>query len=198
MKKTTYYAMPISPWTYLGHERFRAIAAAAGAQVSLKIMDLGQVFAVSGGLPLPQRPVQRQAYRLQELARWRECLKLPLTLQPKFFPANPVAASLITLHLRDTVGTPAALDFLGAVLTATWANELNIADETVLAALLRAQGLDAGLAQTGQNDASRAALATDTADAIAAQVFGSPSYTVGDQLFWGQDRLDFVERALAK
>jgi 2-hydroxychromene-2-carboxylate isomerase len=197
MKTVTYYAMPISPWTYLGHQRFCDMAAKAGARVELKMMDLGQVFSVSGGLPLGQRSAQRQAYRLQELARWRDALKLPLTVHPKFFPANGMVATLITLHLRDTVSTAAALGFLGAVLKAVWTDEQNIADEAVLAQLLTAQGLDTGLVSAAQNDAIKAAYAKDTADAIAAGVFGSPSYVLGDQLYWGQDRLNFVESQLA-
>jgi 2-hydroxychromene-2-carboxylate isomerase len=99
MKTITYYAMPISPWTYLGHQRFCDMAAKAGAAVELKMMDLGQVFSVSGGLPLGQRSAQRQAYRLQELARWRDALKLPLTVHPKFFPANGMVATFNYLAL---------------------------------------------------------------------------------------------------
>jgi 2-hydroxychromene-2-carboxylate isomerase len=197
MNKITYYAMPISPWTYLGHQRLCDMAAKTGASIELKMMDLGQVFSVSGGLPLGQRSAQRQAYRLQELARWRVALKLPLTIHPKFFPANGMLATLITVHLRDTVSTAAALGFLGAVLKAVWADEQNIADEAVLTQLLSAQGLDTGLVNAAQNDAAKAAYAKDTTDAIAAGVFGSPSYLIGEQMFWGQDRLNFVENALA-
>jgi 2-hydroxychromene-2-carboxylate isomerase len=197
MKTITYYAMPISPWTYLGHQRFCDMAAKAGAAVELKMMDLGQVFSVSGGLPLGQRSAQRQAYRLQELARWRDALKLPLTVHPRFFPANGMVATLITLHLRDTVSTTAALKFLGSLLVAVWVDEQNIADEAVLAQLLTAQGLNTGLVSSAQNDATKAAYAKDTADAIAAGVFGSPSYVIGDQMYWGQDRLNFVESHLA-
>jgi 2-hydroxychromene-2-carboxylate isomerase len=197
MKKISYYAMPISPWTYLGHQRFCDMAAKAGAHIELKMMDLGQVFSVSGGLPLPQRSTQRQAYRLQELARWRDASGLPLTVQPKFFPTNALNATLITLHLRDTVSTAAALTFLGAVLKAVWALELNIADDAVLAALLTEHGLSPTIVQAAQNDAAKAAYAQDTQDAMAAQVFGAPSYLIDTQLYWGQDRLDFVERHLA-
>ncbi len=197
MKKVTYYAMPISPWTYLGHQRFCDMAAKAGAAVELKMIDLGQVFSVSGGLPLGQRSAQRQAYRLQELARWRDELKVPLTVHPKFFPANGMVATLITLHLRDTVSTDAALTFLGAVLKTVWKNEQNIADDAVLAQLLTAQDLDAGLVTAAQNDTAKAAYAKDTADAIAADIFGSPTYVIDDQIYWGQDRLNFVERHLA-
>lgn len=198
MKTITYYAMPISPWTYLGHQRFCDMATQAGASVELKMMDLGQVFAISGGLPLPQRSPQRQAYRLQELARWRDELKLPLNIHPKYFPANPLSATLITLHLRDTMSTAAALSFLGAVLKAVWADELNIADDVVLTALLIQQGLDANHLQAAQNDATRAAYAKDTQDAMDAHIFGAPTFQIDDQMYWGQDRLNFVEKHLAK
>jgi 2-hydroxychromene-2-carboxylate isomerase len=198
MQKTiTYFAMPISPWTYLGHEKLRTIAAKANARIELKVMDLGQVFAISGGLPLAQRPAQRQAYRLQELARWRDVTGLALNIEPQFFPANPSLAALITVHVRDTVNTSAALDFLGAALKAVWAQERNIADETVLAALLTEVGLASTFVVEAQNDHTRAAYAADTAAAIAAHVFGAPSYLLDKQLFWGQDRLDFVERQLS-
>lgn len=197
MQKTiTYFAMPISPWTYLGHEKLRSIAAKAGAKIELKMMDLGQVFATSGGLPLPQRSPQRQAYRLTELTRWQQVTGLPLNIHPKFFPANPLLATLVTLHLRDTVSTEAALDFLGAVLKAVWGQERNIADESVLSAMLADFGLSPDVVAQAQSDTTRAAYAADTAAALAANVFGAPSYVVDEQLFWGQDRLDFLERQL--
>jgi 2-hydroxychromene-2-carboxylate isomerase len=95
------------------------------------------------------------------------------------------------------VSTTAALKFLGSLLVAVWVDEQNIADEAVLAQLLTAQGLNTGLVSSAQNDATKAAYAKDTADAIAAGVFGSPSYVIGDQMYWGQDRLNFVESHLA-
>ena len=198
MQKTiSYFAMPISPWTYLGHDKLRAIALRAHARIELKIMDLGQIFPATGGLPLAQRSPQRQAYRLQELARWQQTTGLPLNIHPQYFPANPVLASLITLHLRDTVSTEAALDFLGAALKAIWAQEKNIADENVLTHLLQELGHLPSLLSAAQSDANRAAFAADTAQALANNVFGAPSYIVDQQLFWGQDRLDFVEKQLS-
>ena len=93
MNKTIdYYFAPQSPWTYLGHARLATMAAAAGVSVRVLPADFGRVFASSGGLPLPKRAPQRQAYRLLELARFRNFLKLPLNLEPLFFP---VAAPFI-------------------------------------------------------------------------------------------------------
>ncbi len=85
-KQVEYFMAPQSPWTYLGHQRFVAIARQQGASILLKPADIAKVFSVTGGVPVAQRPPQRQAYRLDELQRWSAFLNIPLTLLPKFFP----------------------------------------------------------------------------------------------------------------
>ena len=104
MAKTIDYDLtPVSPWTYLGHDRLLAIARKHGATVNPKPMDLGKVFPVSGGLPLAKRSPQRQAYRLFELARWRDHLGLPINFQPKFGAASgePVSKWIIAAAETD-------------------------------------------------------------------------------------------------
>ena len=122
MKIVDCYMSPGSPWTYLGHARFADIARRHGAQINVKPVDFGVIFPQSGGLPLPKRAPQRQAYRLMELRRWKEHLGIALVIQPKFFPV----------------------------------------------------------------------------DSGPAGVFGAPSYVYKDEIFWGQDRLEFLERALGR
>jgi 2-hydroxychromene-2-carboxylate isomerase len=189
-----YYLAPQSPWTYLGHARFLRIAAEAGATVKLKVVDLGKVFPVSGGLPLAQRPPQRQAYRLLELARWRDALGLPLTVQPKFFPVQGQAAARLIVGVDAADGTAAALALAGRVLAAVWAQERNIADPATLAELLAESGLPASRLE--ESAGLQPVCDAHTQEAIDAGVFGAPSYVVGGELFWGQDRLDFVQRRL--
>src|SRR5450755_3839567 len=92
-KLIDYYFTPVSPYTYLGHDRFLEIAARHGANVAVKPVDYGRIFAASGGLPLKQRAPQRQAYRLVELERWPKFLGLPLNRQPRFFPVSGDLAS---------------------------------------------------------------------------------------------------------
>ena len=135
-KSIDYFAVSISPWTYLGHERFRAIARQANATVHLKMMDLGTVFAGSGGLPLKQRAPQRQTYRLQELARWAQHLNIALTPQPAFFPADTSKINALIVYLRDQVSTDTALDLMGTAMASIWGQNLNIADDAVLLNLL--------------------------------------------------------------
>ncbi len=192
-----YYFAPQSPWAYLGHARFAAIAQAAGATVRVLPVDLGgKVFPTSGGLPLPKRAPQRQAYRLLELKRYSEFLQIPLNPQPRYFPVNgdDAACLIIAVDLHD--GTEAAMKLTGAVLAACWTQERNMADEKVLAELLAENGLDAKRLTQADSQEVRERYEAYTQQAIDAGVFGAPSYVINGEIFWGQDRLDFVERKL--
>ncbi|MET0310504.1 MAG: 2-hydroxychromene-2-carboxylate isomerase [Burkholderiaceae bacterium] len=189
-----YYFSPQSPWTYLGHGRFSRLAAQAGATVRLFPVDLGQVFPVSGGLPLGKRAPQRQAYRLVELKRFSEHLGLPLNLQPKFFPVASDDASRLILAVDMADGTAAAMKLAGEIFAAVWVHDGDIADAATLAALLAREGLPAARLEEARGAAVQERYAQGTRAAIDAGVFGAPSYVVGGEIFWGQDRLDFVER----
>lgn len=191
-----YYFAPQSPWTYLGHERFVQVAREAGAEVRVRPADYGKVFPVSGGLPLGKRAPQRQAYRLVELRRFSEFLGIPLNVQPRFFPvAGDDAARLITaVEAQD--GSDAALRLSGAVFAAIWAQERDIASAEVLAQLLRECGLPAGRLEDSRSSSVQQRYEENTAAAIDAGVFGAPSYVVQGEIFWGQDRLNFLQRRL--
>ena len=196
MPTVDYYLAPQSPWTYLGHERFVRIAREAGAQVRVLPVDLGQVFPVSGGLPLAKRAPQRQAYRLVELQRFSEHLGLPVHLQPKHFPVAGDDAARLIIAVDRHDGTDAALRMAGAVLAAVWAQERDIASADVLATLLAECGLPAERLAQSRESPIQQRYAQCTQAAIDLGVFGSPSYVVDGEIFWGQDRLDFVQRRL--
>lgn len=192
-----YYFAPQSPWAYLGHARLAKIARDACATVRVLPVDLGgKVFPISGGLPLGQRAPQRQAYRLQELQRYSDHLQVPLHLKPRFFPVPGDAAArlIIAVDLHD--GADAAMALTGSILAAVWASERNIADDQVLAELLAECGLSPERLAQSHSPAVQERYEANTQQAIAAGVFGAPSYVVDGELFWGQDRLDFVERKL--
>jgi 2-hydroxychromene-2-carboxylate isomerase len=195
-KIVDYYFTASSPWSYLGHERFVAIAKQRGASVNVKPVDFGKIFPVSGGLPLAKRAPQRQAYRLVELARWRDFLRLPLNLQPKFFPAPAEESSLAIIAADMAGGSDAALGIAGALLRACWVGEENIADAATVARIAAGRGV------APLSDAARAAAKARydaySQEAIDRQVFGAPTYLYNGEIFWGQDRLDFLDRALAK
>ena len=193
-----YYFAPQSPWAYLGHQRFADIVRRAGARIRVLPIDLGgKVFPISGGLPLGQRAPQRQAYRLVELQRFSQHLGAPLNLKPKYFPVGGDDAARLIIATDLALGVDAAMAISGAVLSACWAQERNIADEKVLAQLLQEQGLPAALLEQSHSQAVQVRYEACTQQAIDAGVFGAPSYVIDGEIFWGQDRLDFVERALA-
>ena len=197
-KLIDYYFTPVSPYTYLGHERLLEIAARHGATIAVKPVDYGRIFPVSGGLPLKQRAPQRQAYRLIELERWSKHLGKPLNLKPKFFPVSADAAAkwIIAAQSRGDVD---ALRLAGALLRAVWAEERDISDEPTLASIAGGERLDPALLAAGAASPDAASRYDAlTQEAIDRQIFGAPTYVYRDEPFWGQDRLDFLDRALAK
>jgi 2-hydroxychromene-2-carboxylate isomerase len=193
-----YYFSPHSPWTYLGHARFVAMAQAANATVRVLPVDYGRVFPQSGGLPLTKRAPQRQAYRLVELARFRDDLNLPLTLQPKFFPVAADDASRLIIAIERSQGTSAALKLSGALLAAVWVHEQNIADTDTLAQLLTQCGLSADALALLKTADVQAQYDANTLAAMEAGVFGAPTYVLQGEMFWGQDRLELLHKKLFK
>src|ERR1700730_10799948 len=198
-KLVDYYFTPVSPWTYLGHERFLEIAARHGATIVVKPVDYGRIFPVSGGLPLKQRAPQRQAYRLIELERWSKHLGKALNVKPKFFPVSADMAARWIIAAQVGRGGAGALRRAGALLRAVWAEERDISDEPTLATIAAGERLDpAQLASAAASPDSAARYDALTQEAIDRQIFGAPTYVYRDEPFWGQDRLDFLDRALAK
>ncbi len=192
-----YYFTSLSPFTYLGHRTFMAIAAAANASVRFKPVKLGQVFAASGALPLPKRSPSRQAYRLLELSRWAAKRGLPINPQPAFFPTDPALADHCIIALQEQGLQPDL--FVGSVLAACWAEDLDIADQGVIQRLLSDQDLDVDqLISVADSDAIEAIYDRNTEQAIAEGVLGAPAYLLDGEQFWGQDRLELLAEALLR
>ena len=198
MSKTIdYFMSPVSPWAYLGHQRFVAIAKKHQARIELKPADIAKVFGASGGVPVAQRPIQRQEYRLAELTRWSKHLQIPLNLHPKFFPVAGELAAKLIIATQQKLGAEAGLSMAFALGRAVWAEEKNIADADTLVGIADSLGQKGSdLLTHAASDAVAADYARYTDDALAAHIFGVPWYRVDGEGYWGQDRLDFVERAL--
>ncbi|MFD1330603.1 2-hydroxychromene-2-carboxylate isomerase [Methylopila musalis] len=193
-----YYFSFISLWSYVGGLTFQDLVRRTGAEVTFKPIDLLAVFAAGGGKPVKERPTQRQAYRLVEMKRWREIRGVPLTLHPKFYPADPSLGHRVLLAaLRENRDVSA---FAHAGLKAVWADELDIADPATLVRLADDSGLPgAELLRRAHDDPTLAAEeGALTEEAIARQLFGAPFYFFRDEPFWGQDRLDLLERAITE
>ena len=195
-ERLSYYCTMASPWTYLGHDELLALCAGNGVAVDILPVDLSDVFSVSGGLPLPQRAPQRRAYRLVELQRWRARRGTDLKLHPKFFPAPADRANCMVV--AAVMGGLDGVALAGALMRGVWAEDRNIGDDADLAAIADAASFDgAGLLAEAGAAAVQDRYNAQTERAKAAGVFGAPTYVWRGEPFWGQDRLDFVARALA-
>jgi 2-hydroxychromene-2-carboxylate isomerase len=191
-----YYYSLVSPWAYIGHAPFMAVAARHGLQVNHKPIFLGRVFAETGGLPLGKRHPARQRYRLVELQRWREKRGVALNLHPKHWPFEPALADRFVIAIVAAHQSPDR--FLRRAFAGIWAEERNLADPLVIAELAEAAGLDSTtLLQAAGGDLTEALYALNLENAIEAGVFGSPAYVVDGEVFWGQDRIELLDDALA-
>ncbi len=191
-----YYLSLISPWSYLGHERLQKMAREYDVEIKVHPVDFSTIFPATGGIPLPKRSSQRIEYRMQELIRWRDHLKLPLTLEPQHFPVRDRQPATMVVNLRKK-DPAAAIDLTGAFLRAVWVEQRDISDRETLLAIARENNQD-GNALLNDSTSSAKTIAKDTKEAVSRGIFGAPSYVYQDQIYWGQDRLDFLCRALAK
>ncbi|MGD1876633.1 MAG: 2-hydroxychromene-2-carboxylate isomerase [Kiloniellaceae bacterium] len=196
-KVIDYYLTLISPWAYLGSQRFAEIAQRHGADVRVKPVNFGEIFPRTGGLPLAKRAPERQAYRMMELKRWSAHLGIPIKLQPAHFPAQEQLAARLVIAAGETGGKPLAL--AQAFGRAVWEEERDIADEATCEAIAQETGHPAAdLLAKAREAETQARYEALTGEALSRGVFGAPSYVYRDEIFWGQDRLDFLDRALAK
>jgi 2-hydroxychromene-2-carboxylate isomerase len=183
-----------SPWAYFGAQKAIAVAGDNGAHVRLRPI---RIIEANGGIPLRRRPDARQLYHEVELRRWREYLGIPLNLKPKFYPCRtiePAAQAVIALQKAGLDAT----SFSFAVQRALWAEERDIADTDTLRAIARATAGEeaSALVVDPQPETIVDEWQENLAEAERLGIFGTPTYVVGTELFWGQDRLDFVDRAL--
>jgi 2-hydroxychromene-2-carboxylate isomerase len=191
-----YYFSLVSPWAYIGHAPFMEIARRHDLDVNYKPVFLGRVFAETGGQPLSQRHPARQRYRLVELQRWRDKRGLSFKLSPKHWPFDVTLAdrSIIAINLLKSDPDP----FLRRAFAAVWEEDRNLADPLVVAELAEQTGLDSSsLIEMAQGTTSEAIYALNLENAVAGDVFGSPAYVLDGEVFWGQDRLELLDDALA-
>ncbi|HEX4767174.1 MAG TPA: 2-hydroxychromene-2-carboxylate isomerase [Lichenihabitans sp.] len=191
-----YYFTLDSPWSYIGHGAFMTVMRRHDALVRYHPVNLSLVFPQSGGLPLAKRNPLRQRYRMLELQRWRERRRLDFNLKPAFWPFESALADRAVLALIRSGADPEAV--LPRAYAAVWEDERDLADPTVLASLIEAAGLDAhAILAAAATEALAEAYDTGSRTALKAGVFGTPSYGLDGEIFWGQDRIDFLEAALA-
>jgi 2-hydroxychromene-2-carboxylate isomerase len=195
MTQIDYFVSPISTFSYLAGNRLEEVAAKHGAMIVYKPFDIIGVFARTGGVPPAQRHPARQDYRLQELARISKRNGMPLNLAPGFVPPNPAPASYAIIAAQKAGGGDLG-GLVQTILRGCFAKAENIAEDEVIAAALSANGFDPALAVSGMM-AGADTYAANSEEAVNRGVFGAPFYLVGEERFWGQDRLDYLDEYLA-
>ena len=196
MPHIDYFFSTVSPFTYLAGQRLEEIAAKHGATITYKPLDIGALFARTGGTPMKDRHANRLAYRLQEMRRQAAKVGMKINPQPAFWPVNGAPAAYAIIAAQKDGGGDLG-KFVHSILRATWAEEKDISQDEVIRACLVSAGFDAGVADKGLFTAADTYEA-NLEEAIARGVFGSPFYiTDGDERFWGQDRLDDLDLHLA-
>ena len=191
-----YYFSMVSPWAYLGHAHFLEVANRFGVRVAFKPVNLSPVFEVTGGLPLSKRNPVRQRYRQVELQRWSDKRGVALNVWPKFWPFDVALADHVVIAVDQAKADTGAV--MQRLFEAIWVKDQNLADPEVIAAVLKAEDLDApAILAAAASPAIEAIYAENGRQAVAADVFGSPCYVRDGEVFWGQDRIDMLVDALA-
>jgi 2-hydroxychromene-2-carboxylate isomerase len=197
MPHIDYYFATISPNTYLAGTRFEAVAQKHGATITYKPLDIMGLFARTGGTPPKDRHVSRKDYRLQELRRNAIKADLPINLAPAFWPTNPAPSSYAIIAAQEAGGGDLG-QLVFNLTRACWAEEKNIAEDDVIGDCLEAAGFARSLTLSGMMKGADI-YARNLEDAVSAGCFGAPFYiTDGDERFWGQDRIEDLDRHLSR
>jgi 2-hydroxychromene-2-carboxylate isomerase len=182
-----------SPFAYLAATQVETLAARAGATAVWRPFLLGALFRAIGtaDVPLFTFSEAKQSFARQDMLRFARHYGVPFQF-PSRFPLRSVSALRLAL-LAGEAQIPLAL----ALFRAFWAEDRDIADPEELRAIARATDVDPALVDRLGDDSAKTLLRESTDDAVARGLCGAPSFVVGDHVFWGQDRLLFVEKALA-
>ena len=197
-----------SPWAYLVGPRLASLVEHFPATtLVLKPYDFQRIAPLTGGVPIRTRPLDRRRYHTLELDRWRTYLGMPLNLEPKHYPEDVIDENwnkrpgwmLIAAQRHEAQRGLDAQRLSHALLRGLWAEERDIADAAVRCKIADEHGFDGAALLTAETSPEvQAAYVQYTEEARQLGVFGSPTFVWRGELFWGQDRLEFVERAIAR
>ena len=190
-----------SPWAYFGGPKIQDIVRRHRVKLVLKPYDFQDVAPKTGGVPIRTRPEPRRTYHALELDRWRKYLGMPLVLEPKHYPADGKPAGwnkspgwMVIAAQEAGLDAPVLSH---ALLRALWAEERDTSKPEVRRAIATENGMDGDALVAAETSATVQALYRQyTDEAVACGVFGAPTYVLNGERFWGQDRLDFLDRSL--
>lgn len=183
-----------SPTTYLAHKRLPDLIARTGAEVVYVPVLLGGIFKATGNAS-PVAVPSKGVYMGADMARFARKFGVPLNMNP-YFPINTITLMRMAAGVVGEDPFPKLVDTL---FDAMWKGRKNMGDPEVLASVLSGAGFDpAALQALAESAEAKDRLKTNTESAVARGAFGAPTFFVDDEMFFGQDRLDFIEEALAR
>ena len=191
-----YYFYGQSPFTLFGHRPLKEMADRRGVTLNLKPVDLPVLWERSGAVMPAERPPVRQRYRILELQRIADERGLSINVRPRHFPTAIALADRCTIAILHAGGD--AYDFVEAVGRGVWCDEADMSDEDEIGRRLEAHGHDArAVIERAGSDAIEAIRQRNSREAVEADAVGVPAYVLGGEVFWGQDRIDALERMIA-
>ncbi|HKJ94434.1 MAG TPA: 2-hydroxychromene-2-carboxylate isomerase [Gammaproteobacteria bacterium] len=193
MNTVTHFYSLLSPWAYLSWRDAVRITTQHGARLNHKLVTLPEVFEANGGEPASRKSEAKQRYREMELQRWAEFRGVSLRVKPTNHPFDDGLASRLVIAAEQDGDNGHRLAY--AMMRKLWHDDADLSDQDMLRRVVSSEGFDTtALFDAAEQPQVRDKLAENTTLAIERGVFGVPTYAVGDQIYWGQDRLDFVER----
>jgi len=194
MARIEYFFDYVSPYAYLADTQLSALAARTGAEIVYRPFFLGGVMQAAKNTP-PIAVPNKGKYMMADLQRWSRRYGAPINPNPHF-PVNTLQAMRAAVAALDDARFA---DFHRAMFRAVWCEGKNLGDEAVLRAQIDAAGLDSAaiLARAKEQDV-KDTLRRNSEEAVERGAFGAPTFFVGDEMFWGNDRLDFLEEALGE
>ena len=189
-----YFATP-SPWAYLATPRIIELEKKYNLEINWKPADLMEIFSIHGVANVKDRPQPVQLNRLTELGRWSKFLNMPLTIQPKYFPVDPTLShKVIILAQKNNIDVK---NLIFSFQKAVWTDEKDISNENVILEICKTNKFESSSIITDANSEEiQNEYKNNTKDALSQNVWGSPTFVYNNELFWGQDRIEFLERAI--
>ena len=198
-----FYMVPSSPWSFLSFNRIEKICNSYKLKLNLIPLDIFHLFEMNNIKMLSQRPLSVQKNRLNELQRWKDHLNIIFNIKPKFFPVNSIKACQLIISTSIIFPNDKDISIMLAksLSEAVWVKDLNIDDSEVIFEILGQLVNDKdfeNIKNTFHKEKTSSILKDNTIEAFKKNIFGVPSFIFNNQIFWGQDRIFFLEKEISK
>ena len=189
-----YFATP-SPWAYFATPRIKKIEEKYNLKINWKPCNLAEIFSINGTAAVKDRPQPVQINRINELKRWSQYLNIPNSIHPKYFPVDPTISHKIIIIAQNKNIDPFNITF--AFMKSVWAEEKDISDEETIKNICKQNNMPSDLIiEEANSEEINNQYKKNTKEALKKNVWGSPTFIYNNELFWGQDRIEFLEREI--